>query len=103
MKHKDGIRFDLVCGKRALAYMRKEHDACIEVSCPMSLIKITQNKTKDENQRNVLFPLDNRHFITVISTALCVFLKLFEYGNMSLFPLSLTNPMTSVVYPSLGR
>ena len=31
----------------------------------MSLIKITQNKTKDENQRNVLFPLDNRHFITV--------------------------------------
>ena len=31
----------------------------------MSLIKITQNKTKDENQRNVIFPLDNRHFITV--------------------------------------
>ena len=30
----------------------------------MSLIKITQNKTKDENQRNVIFPLDNRHFIT---------------------------------------
>ena len=30
----------------------------------MSLIKITQKKTKDDNQRNVIFPLDNRHFIT---------------------------------------
>ena len=36
MKHKNGIRFDLVCGKRALAYMRKEHDACKEVSCLLS-------------------------------------------------------------------
>ena len=36
----------------------------------MSLIKITQNKTKDENQRNVIFPLDNRHFITVFRNEL---------------------------------
>ena len=31
----------------------------------MSLIKITQKKRrKDDNQRNVILPLDNRHFIT---------------------------------------
>ena len=31
----------------------------------MSLIKITQKKDeKNDNQRNVIFPLDNRHFIT---------------------------------------
>ena len=32
----------------------------------MSLIKITKKRRKDDNQRNVLFPLDNRHFITDI-------------------------------------
>ncbi|WP_281080589.1 hypothetical protein [Catenibacterium sp. co_0103] len=30
----------------------------------MSLIKITQKRRKDDNQRNVILPLDNRHFIT---------------------------------------
>jgi len=29
-------------------------------------IKRKNGKTKNENQRNVLFPLDNRHFITVL-------------------------------------
>ena len=35
----------------------------------MSLIKIIKKRRKDgkdENQRKVIFPLDNRHFITVI-------------------------------------
>ena len=53
MKHKDGIRFDLVCGKRALAYMRKEHDACKEVSCLLSAkpleIHIATKKLLDNN------------------------------------------------------
>ena len=39
----------------------------------------------------------------VISTVLWVFLNLFENGNTSLFPFILTNPIISVVYPSLGR
>ena len=43
----------------------------------MSLIKITQKKTKDENQRNVIFPLDNRHFITdSLSVTALFFLRL---------------------------
>ena len=45
----------------------------------MSLIKITQNKTKDENQRNVLFPLDNRHFITVICLLYGAFIYMIHY------------------------
>ena len=31
------------------------------------------------------------------------FLKLLENGRISLLPLSLTKPITSVVYPSFGR
>ena len=47
----------------------------------MSLIKITQNKTKDENQRNVLFPLDNRHFITDSKFLDCS----YDHGLISTF------------------
>ena len=51
----------------------------------MSLIKITQNKTKDENQRNVLFPLDNRHFITVLGIT-CNTLSNLGVGAFSTLP-----------------
>ena len=53
MKHKDCIRFDLVCGKRALTYIRKEHDACKEVSYLLSAkpleIHIATKKLLDNN------------------------------------------------------
>ena len=61
----------------------------------MSLIKITQNKTKDENQRNVLFPLDNRHFITVLDCFLISIYNLkgkekkdkhWKFSNQNVYP-----------------
>ena len=78
----------------------------------MSLIKITQNKTKDENQRNVLFPLDNRHFITgfpinkyaLMFGLLVVFIMLIWPKKWaSVFPSSLAGIIIALIVNIVGQ
>ena len=43
----------------------------------MSLIKITQKKDERRKSKNVIFPLDNRHFITdSLSVTVLFFLRI---------------------------